>query len=346
MLDLIFDKTEHNSHFGKLNIGSKEKFKTATNSSLYLLILTWLRQHEQYFYNFDGNDDFDGDWNEHGRYYATTSMLKTSPLANIHMAKADGIRTPVTDVSFFEPTHRDGVCVSLEEWGARIFKPHNKKVFRDAKMGCEITKQWFNRANNVIEKFSFTTTDLSSSKVLNDNNDEGQEREDAAMAYDISPDRHKDQKKEMLLYNISHGIQLLLNKSEKKINKKKKKIKEGEEDDNAIAITAASSLLALVHRLDKGNNFNQVDEMQNHMSSLITAQIEKKMDDYVARIKINNKKDSEQNKTSSGADSTSSSEYKKRPHRKASGNENYLTCQTQTVIVKAIVKAIRYTKTF
>ena len=62
ILDLLFDKTEHISYFGKMNFGSKEKFKTATYSSLYLLILTWLRQLEQYFYNFDGNDDFDGDW--------------------------------------------------------------------------------------------------------------------------------------------------------------------------------------------------------------------------------------------------------------------------------------------
>jgi hypothetical protein len=64
-----------------------------------------LRQLEQYFYNDDGNDEFDCDWNGHGRYYATTSMLKASPLANINMAKADGIKTPVSDVSFFEPTH-------------------------------------------------------------------------------------------------------------------------------------------------------------------------------------------------------------------------------------------------
>ena len=195
MLDLLFDKTEHNSYFGKMNFGSKEKFKTATNSSLYLLILTWLRQLEQYFYNFDGNDDFDGDWNKHGKYYATTSMLKSAPLANIHMANEDEILTNITDVSFFEPTHRDGVCVSLEEWGARIFEPHAKLVLRDAKRVCEKTNERFNRANNVIEEFSFTKTDLSISKVLNDNDDEGQQREDAAMPYDISPDRHKDQKK-------------------------------------------------------------------------------------------------------------------------------------------------------
>ncbi len=52
------------------------------------------------------------------------------------------------------------------------------------------------------------------------NNDGGQEREDAAMASNISPDQHNDQKKEMLFYNISRGIQLLLNKSEKNYQKK------------------------------------------------------------------------------------------------------------------------------
>ena len=293
-LDLLFDQTEHNSYFSKLNFGSKEKFKTLSNSSLYLLILTWLRQLEQYFYNFEGNPDSSGDWNKHGKYYGTPSMLKAAPLANIHMAQANEIRTPVTDVKFFEPDDRDGVCVSLEEWGARIFTPYNKKVLRAAKIGCEKTKIRFERAENVEGVFSFTKTDLSN-KVLNNNNDGVRESAAAAMAHDISPDQHQGQKKEMLLYNISRGIQLLLNKCEENINKKRKKIKEGEQDDNAIATTAASCLLALVNGMDKSNKFNQLDEMQNHMSNLITKQNGEKTDDYVVRGK-NNKKDSEKKK--------------------------------------------------
>jgi len=161
-LDLLFDETEHNSYFGKFNFGSKEKFKTLSNSSLYLLILTWLRQLEQYFYNFEGNGDshedvedpdlvstLQRDWNKHGKYDGTPSMLKAAPLANINMAQANETRTPVTDVSFFEPEDRDGVCVSLEEWGARIFTPYNKKVLRDAKIGCAKTKLRFERAKKV-----------------------------------------------------------------------------------------------------------------------------------------------------------------------------------------------------
>jgi len=134
-----------------------------------------------------------------------------------------------------------------------------------------------------------------SNKVLNNNNDGVRESAAAAMAHDISPDQHQGQKKEMLLYNICRGIQLLLNKCEENINKKRKKIKEGEQDDNAIATTAASCLLALVNGMDKSNKFNELDKMQNHMSNLITKQNGEKTDDYVVRGK-NNKKDSEKKK--------------------------------------------------
>ncbi len=160
-LDLLFDKTEHNSSFGKLNFGSKEKFKTLNNSSLYVLILTWLRQLEQYFYSFKCNGDSLGDWNKYGKYYGTPSMLKAAPLANIYMEQANENRTPVTDVTFFGPDHRDGVCVSLEEWGAKNFTPYNAGKLRDAKSGCDKTKIRFKCSKKFKQVFSFTETDLS-----------------------------------------------------------------------------------------------------------------------------------------------------------------------------------------
>ncbi len=58
----------------------------------------------------------------------------------------------------------------------------------------------------------------------------------------------------------------------KKILRKKKKIKQGEQDENEIAQTAASSLLALVNVLDGSNKFNRLNEMQNHMSKKISEQ--------------------------------------------------------------------------
>ena len=88
-------------------------------------------------------------------------------------------------------------------------------------------------------------------------------------------------------------------------------MKKGEEDDNAISTMAASSLLALVNGLDnKSNKFNQLDEMQNHMSNLITAQNEK------TTGKNNNKQDSDKNESDSDEGSSSSSEYKKKTPQK------------------------------
>jgi hypothetical protein len=48
----------------------------------------------------------------------------------------------------------------------------------------------------------------------------------------------------------------------KRIIRKKWKIKQGEQDENEIAQTAASSLLVLVNVLDESNKFNRLDEMQ------------------------------------------------------------------------------------
>jgi hypothetical protein len=71
----------------------------------------------------------------------------------------------------------------------------------------------------------------------------------------------------------------------KKIVKNKRKIKDGEQDDNKIAQTVASSLLLLVNVLDKSNKFTQLDKMQNHMSKLITEQ--------QGNVQAANKEDSE-----------------------------------------------------
>jgi hypothetical protein len=186
-LDLLFDQTEHSSYLNNLNFGSKEKFKTLNISSLYLLILTWLRQLEQYFYSFECDGVSSGDWNKYGKYYGTPSMLKAAPLANIYMAQANENRTPVTNVTFFEPDHRDGVCVSLKEWGAKIFTPYSTGKLRDAKSGCDKTKIRFERSKKFKQVFSFTETDLSN-KGMNNNNSGVQKSAGVATSYNSSPD--------------------------------------------------------------------------------------------------------------------------------------------------------------
>ena len=58
-LSILFDKTLHNSYFGKLPFKSKEKFSKTINTILPLVILTWLHQLQEYFYEIV-------DTNEHG----------------------------------------------------------------------------------------------------------------------------------------------------------------------------------------------------------------------------------------------------------------------------------------
>jgi hypothetical protein len=49
-LTILFDKTLHNGYFGKLQIGSKDKFAKMTNTTLPLVVLMWLHQLEEHFY--------------------------------------------------------------------------------------------------------------------------------------------------------------------------------------------------------------------------------------------------------------------------------------------------------
>ncbi len=162
--------------------------------------------------------------------------MKYAQLANINTAQKNGERTPVIDVKFFEPDHRDGVCVSLEEWAARIFKPNSAGILRDAKLECKNTKHCFERSKKVTGVVSFSQKDLSKNvKGVHNKKDEVQKCAGVETSLKNSPDRHQVQPRQKLLYNISCGIKLLLKKSEENSKTKKKKIKKGEQDDNTIA---------------------------------------------------------------------------------------------------------------
>ncbi len=67
LLTILFDKTLHHGYFGKLPFGSNDKFTKMTNTTLPLVVSTWLRQLEEYFYEI-GDTDESGDWNAHGKY--------------------------------------------------------------------------------------------------------------------------------------------------------------------------------------------------------------------------------------------------------------------------------------
>jgi hypothetical protein len=121
VLDILFDKTKHNSYFNRIILGSKQKFKNMKNPTLCLVMFTWLRQLQQCFFENSEQDTLIG-WNKYGQYYSTgTGFISgRATLSNINMSTVKSeTRTPVTDVSYFKPNkERDDVVTSLEEWAA------------------------------------------------------------------------------------------------------------------------------------------------------------------------------------------------------------------------------------
>jgi hypothetical protein len=83
VLDILFDKTDHNSYFTKLNFGSKEKFKSMHNCTLPLVVLTWLKQLQQFFFA-QKERDTKGDWNNYGKYWGTSPLATKYHTTNEH----------------------------------------------------------------------------------------------------------------------------------------------------------------------------------------------------------------------------------------------------------------------
>jgi hypothetical protein len=102
VVDTLFDKTKHNSYFGKINFGSKQKFRHMKNPTLYLVILTWLQQLQRCFFEKSEQDPAQ-DWNKYRRYYGTGTcfILGRPGLSNIDMSTVK-IGGPAKKMGFFK----------------------------------------------------------------------------------------------------------------------------------------------------------------------------------------------------------------------------------------------------
>ncbi len=148
VLDILFNKTEHNSYFGKKVFRSKQKITQSDNPTLYLVVLTWLRQLQQCFYEY--NDVNHGkDWNTHGRYCGTTAKVaQNAPtLSNINMSPVRSERKNIfSDLNFFKPNEdQKDVVASLKQWAAMLLEPDISMILKEAKRD-EDTRARFSRA--------------------------------------------------------------------------------------------------------------------------------------------------------------------------------------------------------
>ncbi len=148
LLTILFHKTLHSGYFAKLPFGSKDKLEKIPNTILPLVVITWLLQLQEHFYEIGDNKE-SGDWNVHGKYCAirAKNVAKDFPLDNMHMTKANSTSlVKVNSVTYIKP---DGeplktVVKSLEEWAAKILCRYNDYVRNIAKSDDK-TKKRFKR---------------------------------------------------------------------------------------------------------------------------------------------------------------------------------------------------------
>jgi len=159
LLDILLTKTAHSSYFTKLPpFGVRQKFVHIDKPILYLVILTWLRQLQQHFFNLNETDS-KRDWNKKfGRYCGTSSANKYKNLGYIHMSKAttDELRL-VDSFACFVPSKSSCCITSLLQWAAQILKQDIPDLSKNAD---DDTKKRLNLAQEP-PKFVWSNDDLS-----------------------------------------------------------------------------------------------------------------------------------------------------------------------------------------
>ncbi len=100
--------------------------------TLPLMVLTWLRQLQEYFYKTGDTND-NGDWNTHRNNAPVKArhVTREFPLDNMNMTKANNTAVAkITSVQWIKPDSKNTkkVVKSLEEWAAKILCWDNNYV--------------------------------------------------------------------------------------------------------------------------------------------------------------------------------------------------------------------------
>ena len=219
---MLFTKTLHSGHWSCVQFGARTKFFERSNSILSLVVLTWLRQLQQFFLD-DEHGHKNGDWNNLGKYTGVTTnpMKDTTPLANINFSAAakPKVLTQITNLDQFKPNEDiTGVCTSLEEWALRILKPNQTVQLQDLVDTDSETESRIKRVQEeILQEFKITTTNFTS-----DTNDIETENNHLAKL-----DTNTKRNKNLSVYELAHQVNKLISESlEKATNQQKRAKKE------------------------------------------------------------------------------------------------------------------------
>lgn len=122
MIGKLFGETEHSAMFKQMQFGSMSHFKQMTTYAIPFLMITWLRQLEEFFFLKNEQDFF-----EQGMYSALATKPKGSTTNNNIFMSKNGTKNrqvKVETLDFLKPKMRmnANVCVTLREWAAYIFE--------------------------------------------------------------------------------------------------------------------------------------------------------------------------------------------------------------------------------
>jgi hypothetical protein len=120
LIQRLFGETEHSAIFKQMIMGSMSHFKQLTTYAIPFLLITWLRQLKEHFFLHPKDDFF-----EQGMYTAFSSSQKIQQRVitfGCQYIQKKGIHEKVELLAYFKPKQRKGVCVTLREWAAFIFK--------------------------------------------------------------------------------------------------------------------------------------------------------------------------------------------------------------------------------
>jgi len=297
-VDLLFDSTDHSSYFGKHSFGSKTKFDTSIDPILYLVVLTWSRQLQQFFFEIEDTDE-KRDWNVYGRYYGTLKQSRSDiGLGYIHMSTADSTeKTLILNMSFFRPDeNRTDVISSLEEWAARLLQPGVEGLDERGNLLGKETSDRFKRAKDPkkFEKFKFTNNDYT--KRSTTKTPQGTPTRAKEIIINTSPERHITKSKDELLLSICDTLRAQLSLVKKTPSKRNR--------ENEIIADGVSSFIALVNQ-SQDTACKDLEETYTHLDK----KVKLAADEEKSSVELPSESDSSSN-TSDSDDSKSSSQSK------------------------------------
>lgn len=273
ILEVLFSKTLHCGYWSHVQFGTRKKFFDNNNSILCLVVLTWMRQLQEFFLN-DDNLPSNGNWNKWGKYTGVTGnpYKQTMPLANINFSTLEkpGLIEQVTSIDQFKPHGEiSGVCTSLEEWAFRILRPKHRSQFEELiRFDLESEERFVRATEDELQMFEFSAKDL----IINNDEDESEIKYDGQ--YNTETSKNSDLSQLELASQLNLFLDEHLKKAEKRL-KTAKKIGHKELQQIKTTYNAASAFASIMSStLQREQAFKDYDEMKKHVADNLDTTID------------------------------------------------------------------------